>query len=211
MGRLVEGRGDVPETVYFGPTSLETLMLNFGDSISSRADSNTQGSRDTSLFIHDRINALVDAKHHIHLSGATSPPIEPPLAILEGMIEPYFSNINPNFPIWSRDGFQKIVTSLRQHSTCPEVHWASIVCCNNLILINLTTDSVHSVQRKMAQSGSSENVPSMGSDLIAGFLANSKRAIENLGILSPRLIILQALLSLVRTSAPLRYSMRTTT
>ncbi|RMZ82892.1 hypothetical protein DV737_g1956, partial [Chaetothyriales sp. CBS 132003] len=194
LGQLVEKKGDVPETVYFGPTSLEAL-LDFEDSISGRITSEIHGYRETDESIHDRINAFINSGHTNYGNSVPSPPTEPPLAILQAMIEPYFANINPHFPMWTKTGFQKIVASLRQHSVSPEIEWASIVCCNNLILMNLTADSMRSVQQKMAQSRSSENVPLVDSDLIAGFLANSKRAIENLGLLSPRLINLQALLS----------------
>ncbi|KAG6011440.1 hypothetical protein E4U54_008088 [Claviceps lovelessii] len=48
----------------------------------------------------------------------------------------------------------------------------------------------------MAQSGVIENVSSLNCDLVAGFLANAKCAIENLGLVCPCLIHVQALLSL---------------
>lgn len=197
-GRLVGDRDGTLGPAYFGPTSLESLMLDFGDSSSNRIDLETQEYRDAGLTVHGRIKSFVNSKCDRHLSRPASL-TEPPLVILECMVQPYFSHVNPHFPIWSRDGFQKMFTSFRQHCMCPGDEWASIVCCNNLILINLTADMIQSVQRKSMQAGASENVPSMTLDLIAGFLCNSKRAIENLGLLSPRLINLQALLSLVCT------------
>jgi hypothetical protein len=181
-------------------------MLDFGDFISNCIDPDVPRLRDARLSIQGRIDSFVNIEHGKIPSRVVLAPTEPPLAILEGMIDGYFSNINPQFPIWSKTTFQKIVTSLREHTTCAEDQWASIVCCNNLILINLTTDAVHSVQRRMAQSGSTESFPSMESDLIARFLANSKRAMENLGLISPRLINLQALLSSVSLSPAMRYT-----
>lgn len=198
MGRLIEDKENVLGSLYLGPTSLETLMLEMGDYITTFVDSDSRESTDAVGSICDKINTFVEARHQRSSTGTASPPTEPPLVILEGMIEPYFSKINPGFPIWSRDGFQKMVDSLHQHSRGPEFKWASIVCCNNLILINLTMDAMHSIQQRMSQSGQSRNIPSMGSDLVTGFLANSKRAIDNLGPLSPGLINVQALLSLVR-------------
>jgi hypothetical protein len=206
IGRLVEEKGNVAGTVYFGPTSLEALILDFGDLVSNRIDSDVPRLRNANLSIQGRIDSFVNIQHGTIPSRVVLAPTEPPLAILEGMIDGYFSNINPQFPIWSKSVFQKMVASLREHTTCAEDEWASIVCCNNLILINLTADAVHSVQRRMAQSGSTESFPSMESDLIARFLANSKRAMENLGLISPRLINLQALLSLVSSSPALGHT-----
>lgn len=197
VGRLIGDKGNVLGSLYLGPTSLETLMLDIGDLIARHSDSESHDSADVVFSIKNRIHTFVEARLPKPSTRISSPPTEPPLVILEGMIEPYFSKINPDFPIWSRDGFQKIVDSLQQHSSRPEFEWACIVCCNNLILINLTMDSMHSVQQRTSQSGRSGSISSMGSDLIAGFLANAKRAIENLGPLSPSLVNVQALLSLV--------------
>lgn len=202
VGRLVEDRDNATGVVYFGPTSLETLMLDFGELLPSPIDPELQKFGDDDSSIRERIKTFVDASQHKCPRETPSPPTEPPLVILEGMMVPYFSKINPHFPIWSRGGFDKILESLRQHSTSLEDDWASIVCCNNLILINLTMDSVHSAQQRMVQSGSNGSLSSMGSELIAGFLANTKRAIENIGLLSPRLLNVQALLSSVGSSRP---------
>ncbi|KAG6161946.1 hypothetical protein E4U11_003032 [Claviceps purpurea] len=92
------------------------------------------------------------------------------------MIDPYFATVNLKFPIWDKSKFQAMVDSLRQDSTCPESRWAGNVCCNSLVLFTLHADSVRSVRRKMAQSGVTKSVSSLDSDLVAGFLANSKHA-----------------------------------
>ncbi|KAF2770101.1 putative C6 transcription factor [Teratosphaeria nubilosa] len=170
-------------------------MLDFRDSISSRFDLDIPGPENACLSTHDRIDGFVDSKCYQCFSGP-GPLTKPPLFILECMMEPYFSNINPHFPIWNREDFQRIVNSFRQHHASTEVGWASIVCCNNLILMTLMADSVHSVRRRWVQPASSENMTPMTLDLIEGFLANARRATENLGLLSPRVINLQALLSL---------------
>lgn len=207
-GRLFEDRDNLIGTLHFGSTSLESLLLGITDSIPNLIDSDAQEVNDATV-IQNRINSFVGSRCPKHLSGAALP-TEPPLVLLECMLEPYFSVINPHFPIWSRDRFQKMVTSLQQEPKCLEDEWASIVCCNNLILIKLTADSMHFAQRRAAQSGSKESnsVSTMTFDLIAGFLANSKRAIENLGLLSPRLVNLQALLSLVcnRSALPVAHT-----
>ncbi|KAG5926951.1 hypothetical protein E4U42_002770 [Claviceps africana] len=196
LGRLVEDRSRISETRYFGPTSLNYLMLEFGDLISHQVSLDFQAWGDTGVLIQDRINAFVGCSKSKLRTGVISPPTGPPLAILDAMTDPYFANVNPSFPIWKKDKFLEMVDSLRHPSNRAESRWASIVCCNNVILLSLNADSVRSVQRKMAQSGMTGNVSSLDSDLIAGFLANSKCAVENLGLVSPCLVNLQALLSL---------------
>ncbi|KAH9845330.1 putative fungal-specific transcription factor [Teratosphaeria destructans] len=62
--------------------------------------------------------------------------------------------------------------------------------------MTLIADSVHSVRRRWVQPASSENTKPMTLDLIEGFLANARRATENLALLAPRILNLQALLSL---------------
>ncbi|KAG5932551.1 hypothetical protein E4U53_001269 [Claviceps sorghi] len=196
LGRVVESGSHIFGTRYFGPTSLDCLMLEFGDLISHRISLDSQAWGDAGVLIRDKIDAFVGCPKSKLRTGVISAPTGPPLAILDAMIDPYFTNVNPSFPIWKKDKFLEMVDSLRHTSSCAESRWAPIICCNNVILLTLNADSMRSVQRKMAQSGMIGNVSSLDSDLIAGFLANSKCAIENLGLVSPCLINLQALLSL---------------
>ncbi|KAG5979867.1 hypothetical protein E4U55_004669 [Claviceps digitariae] len=195
LGRLVEVQGSIPGTRYFGPTSLDCLMLEFGDFITQHISLDTHEWRVAGALLHERIHSFAGCTERKLLNDTVSRPTRPPLAILDALIDPYFANINPSFPIWNKDEFRKMVDILR-HSTCPDFQWASIVCCNNLILLTLNADSLCSVQQKMAHSGVSENASSLDCDLVAGFLANAKCAVENLGVVLPCLINLQALLSL---------------
>lgn len=90
-----------------------------------------------------------------------------------------------------------MATALRQ-STVPERDLASIICCNNLILMTLTANSVSSRQGRSAKTKHRLQTPSMHSELITGFVRNAERAFRNIDqVVSPRLINVQALLSLV--------------
>lgn len=178
-------------------------MLDFEDCIANDSRLQADGGRVVGGLIQENTKVFVESRDHKSPQRPASTPTVPPFVIIEAMIEPYFENINPHFPIWSKEGFRKIMHS-RRHSASPEFDWASIVCCNNLILINLTADSVHSFQRKLNQSGTIANSHCVDYDLIAGFLTNAKRAIDNIGLLvvDLRLINLQALLSLVCPPSP---------
>lgn len=82
---------------------------------------------------------------------------------------------------------------------------ASIVCCNNLILMTLVAESGSARPKKQGdvasrsrRTSSTSSTPSSGDlDLASGFLANAKRAVGNIELLlTPRLRNVQALLSL---------------
>ncbi|KAE8551010.1 hypothetical protein EYB25_007242 [Talaromyces marneffei] len=125
-----------------------------------------------------------------------SPPTMPPFAILDAMIEPYFTTINHNFPIWTKERFNQLAIAMRQ-SESSEKDLASIICCNNLILMALSANSLCSHRVKSPQIKQAQKISSIDFDVIEGFLTNAKRALNNLDqVVSPRVINVQALLSL---------------
>lgn len=140
---------------------------------------------------HDRGDRSQDA------SNALRMPSTPPLPILRAMIDPYFDFINPHFPIWGRASFQRQIDLLSsQHARDPLRAMALGLCSNNIILLTLTARS----------SQEEENTVSLNWDLASSFLSNAKQAIKSIDLLlQPRLINVQAILSLVRhdSSQPL--------
>ncbi|KAI1761560.1 fungal-specific transcription factor domain-containing protein [Hypoxylon sp. FL1150] len=185
---------------YFSPTSLESLVYNIRDIFLEplvNDESGSQSARECALLAQQKLDDLVLQNEEIIRNGA--PPTAPPISILKAMIEPYFATVNPHFPVWTRESFMRIATTLQETNHTTQ-DLGLIVCSNNLILMtlaaNLSQPPTHH-QDKPSQSRSTRNGSSIDLDLMNGFLANAKRAIEYAELLlSPRLINVQALLSL---------------
>lgn len=196
LGRFLTDHNNGYSERYFGPTSLDSLILDIKDVITERLASETPTLRESALLAQGKIDCLV-GRGEEELMKDGSPPTAPPSVILDAMIEPYFATINHHFPIWTKERFKRMATDLRQ-STSPERDLASIICCNNLILTTLTANSLCSRRGKPVQNKHQRNTSSMDSHVITGFLRNAERALENMDkLVSPRLINVQALLSLV--------------
>ncbi|KAF5691254.1 fungal specific transcription factor [Fusarium denticulatum] len=113
-----------------------------------------------------------------------------PNCILQPMIDPYFDNINPHMPIWSRDRFQDFIADMQLAST-DQPHAAHVVFCNSLAILILTA--------KLASSSrnSGSNWSSIDLELVKYFLSNATWAVHNLHeLMTQRLSNIQALLSL---------------
>lgn len=150
------------------------------------------------LLAHDKIESLLSRDNGPIQDGCA--PTIPPYSVLEAMIEPYFSTINPYFPIWTKTRFIQFSTA-SQHSKGLEQDRAYITCSNNLILMTLAATSLRSRSAQQAHSAHQSRSSSVDFDLTRTFLTNAKRAIKNVELLlSPHLINVQALLSLVSTS-----------
>lgn len=172
-------------------------MLKIKDDMTDGCDSESHTFKECISQAQLKIDLLVKQGEG-ECAKDTLPPTTPPFAILDAMIEPYFSSINPHFPIWTKEKFIDMATTLRQ-SPSSERDFASIICCNNLILMAMSADSLCSNRGESTQNRQGTKVSSMEFDMIAGFRANAKRAIQNIDqLLLPRLINVQALLSLVR-------------
>ncbi|KAF5269037.1 hypothetical protein FOXYS1_32 [Fusarium oxysporum] len=182
-------------TKYFGPTSLEALMLDIKDIFNG--DLGTQTDKMSEFFLSAQNNLHLPMSCGQEYVKHESPPTTPPRAILHAMIEPYFAEVNPQFPIWTREQFSRMTTALEQSSS-PEQDVAAIVCCNNLILMTMTVTSLRSRWSRSFQSKQAYEASSIDSDITTGFLTNAKRAIKHIKLLlSPCLVNIQALLSLV--------------
>ncbi|KAI1388531.1 uncharacterized protein F4822DRAFT_403099 [Hypoxylon trugodes] len=188
--------GDVgTEERYFGPTSLPSLALAIKDAIIEHLDPETERSREYALLVEQKIDAIISRGEGIMTRGGHLPTV-PPFTILDAMIEPYFTAISPHFPIWTKSKFIQMATDLRC-SPAPDEDLASIICCNNLILMTLTANSLCFRRGSIPQDKQARKTSSLDLDVTAGFLANSKRAISNVGsLLAPSVINVQALISL---------------
>lgn len=183
---------------YFGPTCLESLMHDMNTRIiqplqDSRPEIETMGA--VVLSAHHKIESLLGRDDELIQNKST--PTSPPYSVLEAMIEPYFAAINPYFPIWTRGHFVQLALA-SQRFEGPDQDLAFITCSNNLILMTLAANSLRSRSAQQAQSTHKSQSSSVDFDLTRTFLTNAKRAIQNVELLlSPRLINVQALLSLV--------------
>ena len=179
-------------------------MLDMKDIITEGLEFETQTLRECVLQAQRKIDLLV-GQGEDELIKDRSPPTVPPFAILDAMVEPYFASISYHVPIWTRERFNRIATALRQ-SIPSEQDLASIICCNNLILMALSANSLCSHRGESLQTNQARKTSSFDFDVIAGFLNNAKRALKNIDqIVSPRLINVQALLSLVCPLLKLRF------
>ncbi|KAJ6099640.1 hypothetical protein N7467_001175 [Penicillium canescens] len=170
-------------------------MLKIKDNMIDGCDSESHTFKECISQAQRKIDLLVKQGEE-ECAKDTSPPTTPPFAILDAMIEPYFSSINPHFPIWQKEKFICMATTLRQ-SPSSERDLASIICCNNLILMAMSADSLCSNRGESMQNRQGTKVSSIEFDMIAGFLANTRRAVQSIDqLVSPRLINVQALLSL---------------
>ncbi|KAL8849358.1 MAG: hypothetical protein Q9221_005656 [Calogaya cf. arnoldii] len=182
---------------YFGPTCLEFLMHDMDTLViqplqNSRPDIETMG--EVVRLAHHKIERLLGRDDELIQDG--SAPTSPPYSVLEAMIEPYFAAINPYFPVWSKENFVRRALA-SQYSEGPDEDYAFVICSNNLILMTLAANSFRSRSARQMQSTHRSRSSSVDSDLTRTFLANAKRAIKNIELLlSPRLINVQALLSL---------------
>ena len=86
-----------------------------------------------------------------------------------------------------------------KQSLSHERELASIICCNSLVLMTLTAKDLWSRSHRVAHLRHGNKTSSFDSDIIQSFLKNAKRALKIIDYLvSPCLINVQALLSLVR-------------
>ncbi|EFE31631.1 C6 transcription factor, putative [Trichophyton benhamiae CBS 112371] len=170
-------------------------MLHIKDEISEIPDIESHALKEGILQAQRKVGLLVDQRDE-ELSRENSPPTNPPFAILDAMIGPYFATTNHHFPIWTKERFIRMATNLRQ-STSPDPDLASIICCNNLVLMAMSADSLCSYRREPMPSKQARKPSSIDCDIVEGFLANAKRALKNIDqLISPRLINVQALLSM---------------
>jgi hypothetical protein len=168
---------------------------------------NTQTNTSRATAAREEILKLAEPHHmYAHVSDG-SVLTGPPLVIVEAMIEPYFEMVNPHMPLWTKESFRRLMESAPESSNASDKR-AYDVCANNLVLLTLQAKSLHSKAVSSRTSTEASGASSIDMDLIRSFIANAKRALENveLLLLNPSLLTLQALLSLVSPALPPAHS-----
>jgi len=127
----------------------------------------------------------------VEITGDGLHPTLPPRAILDNFLEPYLANLNPVLPIFSRATLHAAIDVQYDPQTLlPDPAW--VVCFNNIILQTLNIKSGFDSKSR----NSTRNT--MDEDLFMSFLMNAQRCFDNIEkLLKPRLVNVQALLSLV--------------
>lgn len=178
-----------------GPTSLLSLVHNIDDMSmpeSEGAGSNTAAARESIRELGYSASQTLITNIN---DGSTIK--EPPILILEALIDPYFDSINPNLPIWTRDGFRRLLEASRADSS-PSNNKPFAICANNMILLTLTARTLHSRARSSSSPSLDAITESIDVELVQSFISNASRAMVQVEqLVSPRLVNVQALLSLV--------------
>ncbi|KAL2683377.1 hypothetical protein Neosp_007847 [[Neocosmospora] mangrovei] len=184
---------------YYGSTSLVSLMQDMAAILQTNLCEMENTHISTSRVAAAREEILKLAEPHqmyAHVSDG-SVLTGPPLVIVEAMIEPYFEMVNPHMPLWTKESFRHLMESAGESSNASDKR-AYDVCANNLVLLTLQAKSLHSRAVSSRAGTEASGASSIDMDLIKSFIANAKRALENveLLLLNPSLLSLQALLSL---------------
>jgi hypothetical protein len=144
----------------------------------------------------EKIQRLVTSRPAACDLGDTSSIKGPSILILVAMLDFYFDLCNPHLPIFTRNGFQRL---LHGDGKADATHTrAFAICANSLVLLTLTTKAL----RGQAIVSPGSKGTTIDSELIQSFVENANRSIGQADqLLQPRLINVQALLSLVSIEA----------
>ena len=207
-----ENGGDEP---FFGSGSMYSIwveIISTTKSLFARSSPEAQNyqnpkrSSDNAVVAAlnpDLISALERACEHLQryyaepaLEGCSdgTPLSLPPRFLLEIILDPFLNELNPILPIFARSSLLeaiKVQYDPRQQQLDP----AWVTCFNNLILQILTTKAGRGVE------SSARNT--MDDRLRTHLLLNAQRCYSDLGrLLKPRIVNVQALLSLVGPRHP---------
>lgn len=183
---------------YFPSTSLGSLVKAMDDVVLSPlcTDISDPLAASNAAIAKDKIAAIEQDHFEVPRLDGLNPSL-PPLAMLEAMLDLYFDTLNPYFPIWTKRRFSQLIGSVYDQQGTTNDR-ALIVCFNNVVLLTLMTKSRQALAKNSMHTPDQRGTSSMDTDLMDSFLKNAKRAFENIEILlQPRLINVQALLSLV--------------
>lgn len=198
------GTGGVEQ--YHGPTSLRSLILDMSELCLDPIRLG-QGHRQVSeaaaeaLGRLDKLDGLGEDLDAVN--DGDSPPELPPLAIVESLVEPYFSSLNKYVPIWTRSGFEGLLRTCHESGENEIPQLAVVVCFNSVVVLILTAKALAVKTRRNSQTQQPADrthkaSSSIQTQLLRTFLANSKLALNRIQQLSrPTLLNVQALLSLV--------------
>jgi hypothetical protein len=177
---------------YSGPMSLLSLIEDAKELVLEPMERQKLVSKEKSTSFTIRLETVATRATPSALesdSGSMAPAM-PPKAMLEAMFEPYFEEISPGFPLWTREGFRSQILSNRTNDTA----WA--VSANSMILLTLTARYARASSRK--STGPLREVSLREGELAKPFANNARRAARVTNrLLLPTMLNLQALISLV--------------
>ncbi|KAK1961595.1 hypothetical protein LY78DRAFT_750130 [Colletotrichum sublineola] len=181
-----------------GPTSLLSLIHN----IDELSMPDPEGTGNNNATVREKIKELgYNTRQPLFPNTNDGSMIkEPPMLIVESLMDHYFDIINPHFPIWTRDGFRRLMDVSRQESN-PASNKPFVVCANNMVLLTLMAKALHSRAKSSSGSNLDLTIESIDVELVQSFIENANRAMVRVEqLLSPRLVNVQALLSLCYVS-----------
>ncbi|KAF4981696.1 hypothetical protein FZEAL_2583 [Fusarium zealandicum] len=182
---------------YYGSTSFVSLMQDMAAVILDNRRDAEDDTTSTAAVARDEILQLAEPHDSCRRVSDGSVLTGPPLVIVEAMIDPYFDMVNPHMPLWTKEGFRRLMNSAGQSSSASDKR-AYDVCANNLVLLTLQAKSLQSRAAPDLPCTEAPAASSIDIDLVRSFIVNAKRALENveLLLLNPSLLTLQAFLSL---------------
>lgn len=183
-----------------GPSSLLSLIHN----IDELAIPEPEGAGTNAAAAREMIKELgYSTGQPLYSSTHDASAIKaPPMLIVEALIEPYFESINSHLPIFTWEGFRRLMDASRAE-TNPAYNRPFAICANNMVLLTLSAKALHSRAKSTSPSNLEPITESIDVELIQSFIGNANRAMVQVEqLLSPRLVNVQALLSLVGTREP---------
>ncbi|ORY70955.1 uncharacterized protein BCR38DRAFT_519454, partial [Pseudomassariella vexata] len=181
--------------IYAGPTLLHCLILDAKEFIlESIVNEGTLKQHDAATA-KNRLGQLLTTQHDVSEEAGGKdglPPTMPPTAMLDVIFEPYFDQINPSFPIWTRQGLRAQIDSHRANDV------ACAISANNMIILTLVAKFVRAISRRPLESSANEQTfSSMEAELARPFVTNARRATKSMDrLLAPKLVNIPALLSM---------------
>ena len=172
------------------------LESNLDSKASSRMDDGPDKNIQECLAIIEDLSKSLLADDSWDLSGEPSlPPKLPPKGLLDASLESYFRQVNPTLPVFDEDSFYDNIHK-NYEAESDQVHWAWIMCFNNVILQTLDARTTSSFTKKLQDKASSPQ--DMEAKIISPFLINLRRAIGRLDCFhQPSLVSVQALMLMV--------------
>ncbi|KAI1138455.1 hypothetical protein F5Y05DRAFT_40278 [Hypoxylon sp. FL0543] len=158
------------------------------------------GKRAGDISARGTLQAIIDCpRDFINSMGDNVAPQMPPLDLVQSMVEPYFECLSTRTTLWTRKGFERILS--RAASSDGKCDRAIIVCVNNLFVLTLGAKCLSRKVKRLSpdqnESVNEQDKSPMEQVFLNTFLQNAKHALTRREQLSsPRLLNIQALLSL---------------
>ena len=190
---------------HYGTSSLASLFneienmleTRFGDGRKDTANSN-ETLRECQSALHKMARTMM---YHdsLDLPSEDLPPTLPPKDVLDAVVDTYFGQVNSMLPVFKKDSFCENINRIYDGGL-DKADSAWILCFNNIILQTLSTDSVDFLS-PVDDRGARTQSESAEAELLRPLVVNYRRGLKKLDcLLEPKLINIQALLSMVSES-----------